>query len=255
MSSQNQEQPILNLTAFQGPFDLLLHLIKELEVDINDIPMTEITSQYLNYIHSMPGLSLDIVGEYLVMAATLLEIKARLLLPIEPDDLEVEELPDDPRASLVQQLLIYQQFQIVADALEEKENDRAKQFNREASDLSRYQTFIPLEEDELTLDNLAQSMQEVLQRALNRQPKEKEIQYDRISVAEKMEAVRHTFAELAEEDTLMFEDLLGNTSRHELIATFMAVLELVRKQEVSFKQDLPLAPIHLKRTSKTVGET
>lgn len=247
MPSQKQEQPILNLAVFQGPFDLLLHLIRELEVDINDIPMTEITSQYLSYVHSMPDLSLDIVGEYIVMAATLLEIKARLLLPIEPDDLEVEELPDDPRANLVQQLLIYQQFQIVADALEEEENKRAKRFSREASDLSSYQSFIPLEAREVTLDYLAESMQSVLQGVLNRQPKEREIQYDRISVADKMEEIRGVFQELSKNDTLAFDDLLNNPSRHEMIAAFIAVLELVRKQEVVFQQTTHLASIQLTR--------
>ena len=75
----------IRLTAFEGPFDLLLHLIKELEVDINDIPMAQVTDQYLAYVHQMQPLDLDLIGDYLVMAATLLEIKSRLLIPIEPD--------------------------------------------------------------------------------------------------------------------------------------------------------------------------
>lgn len=131
----------LELDAFQGPFDLLLHLIKQMKVDINDIPMSEITSQYLAYLHSMKEFQLDIAGDYLVMAATLLEIKSRLLLPIEPEpDLEGDYEPEDPRQVLVQQLLLYQQFQDVATALEIKQVERAELYTRPSEDLSGMQT-------------------------------------------------------------------------------------------------------------------
>ena len=127
----------LELEAFQGPFDLLLHLIKEMEVDINDIPMTAITQQYIAYIHQMQELELDIVGDYLVMAATLLEIKSRLLLPIEPvADIDAQYEGEDPRHNLVQQLLLYQEFQTVSLSLKELEGGRSGLLTRPPMDLS-----------------------------------------------------------------------------------------------------------------------
>ena len=128
----------LELAAFQGPFDLLLHLIRQMKVDINDIPMSEITSQYLSYLHSIQEFQLDVAGDYLVMAATLLEIKSRLLLPIEPDpELDGDYEADDPRQVLVQQLLLYQQFQDISTALELKQIERAKLYTRPSEDLSK----------------------------------------------------------------------------------------------------------------------
>ncbi|MGX7108573.1 segregation and condensation protein A [Facklamia miroungae] len=231
------EDLTLKLTAFQGPFDLLLHLIKELEVDINDIPMSAITDQYLSYIHQMQELDLDKVGEYLVMAATLLEIKSRLLIPIEPDSIEEGEEDQDPRSGLVQQLLIYQQFQLVADALEEKQADRSKYFARPAADLSSFLTFLPLEEGEITLEQLQKSLISVLQAQDQRQPKEREIHQDQVSVTEKIDFIRQQFHQKQSNQTIGFSSLLRNGSRPEIIATFMAILELVRKQVLVFQQE------------------
>ncbi|MCR8968974.1 ScpA family protein [Facklamia sp. 7083-14-GEN3] len=236
----------LKLTAFQGPFDLLLHLIKELEVDINDIPMTEITDQYLTYIHQMQELDLDKVGEYLVMAATLLEIKSRLLIPIEPDELEDGLEDQDPRSSLVQQLLIYQQFQLVADALEDKQVDRSKHYSRSAADLSAFLAFIPLEEGELSLEQLQSSLMSVMQAQDQRQPKEKEIHHDQVSVTDKIQFIRQQFQTLKPNQTICFSSLLSNGSRPEIIATFIAVLEMVRKQVLVFQQESYLDIIELR---------
>lgn len=140
----------LDLEAFQGPFDLLLHLIKEQDVDINDIPMTQITEQYLNYIRQMDQFQLDIIGDYLVMAATLLEIKSKLLLPIEPlQELDDDYDDEDPRAQLVQQLLLYQQFQSVSTELEILSQQRQKVYTKPTEDLSHLTQFVPLDEAKL----------------------------------------------------------------------------------------------------------
>ncbi|MGF3076570.1 segregation and condensation protein A [Facklamia sp. P12945] len=236
----------LKLTAFQGPFDLLLHLIKELEVDINDIPMTEITDQYLAYIDQMQELDLDKVGEYLVMAATLLEIKSRLLIPIEPDELDGDLEDQDPRSGLVQQLLIYQQFQLVADTLEDMQVDRSKHYSRPAADLSNFIAFIPLEEGELSLEQLQTSLKSVLQAQEQRQPKEKEIHHDQVSVTDKMQFIRQQFQSIKPNQSIAFSSLLSNGSRPEIIATFIAVLEMVRKQVLVFQQESYLDSIELR---------
>lgn len=234
----------LELEAFQGPFDLLLHLIKELKVDINDIPMTEITQQYLFYLKSMQELELDIAGEYLVMAATLLEIKAKMLLPIEPAGELDSEYDGDPREILVQQLLIYQQFQYVTNALEMKEISRSKLYMRPAEDLSSYQAAIPLNEGELSLDQLVSAFQIALERAKAREPKEREIEHEPLTISQKIDEIREMMRNV--NGVISFNTLLVHRSRHEIITTFMAVLEMVRKHSIVFYQPYPLADIEIK---------
>lgn len=128
------EQLTLVLTDFEGPLDLLLHLIKQTKIDIYDIPIAEITAQYLDYLHQMQVLKLDVAGDYLVMAATLMKIKSKLLLPKAPELIEEEtEEYVDPRQELVDQLLAYQAFQKVATVLQERELERQQLFAKPAS--------------------------------------------------------------------------------------------------------------------------
>ena len=224
--TKDKQQLKLQLASFQGPFDLLLHLIKQMKVDINDIPMAEITSQYLAYLHSMQELELDQAGDYLVMAATLLEIKSRLLLPIEPDaELDGDYEPGDPRQVLVQQLL----------------------FSKQADDLSDYQDQIPLQEGEISLDQLVARMQDVLARQLARQPLERQIHHDPLTVEQKMDDILARLGRLERQERLSFEQLIDRASRPEIITTFMALLELVRKQFIVFYQAEALAPIEIEK--------
>ncbi|XJS11577.1 segregation and condensation protein A [Aerococcaceae bacterium WGS1372] len=169
----NHQDLRIELDSFQGPFDLLLHLVRQMEVDLNDIPMAEITNQYIEYIEAMQTLELDIIGDYLVMAATLLEIKSNMLLPIEPHpefDEDYEE--EDPRDILVQQLLLYQQFQTVATQLQIKQEDRSRLYSRPMSDLSEYQSFVPLDEGSITIEGLAEAMSIVIEKMASREPLE-----------------------------------------------------------------------------------
>lgn len=227
----------LQLTHFQGPFDLLLHLIKQMEVDIHDIPMTEITQQYLAYIHAMEDIELDIVGDYLVMAATLMEIKSRLLLPVEPDpEIETDYQQDDPRDALVQQLLLYQQFQTVASQLEIRQEGRANLFNRPFSDLTSYQEAIPLEEGMINLSTLATAMENALAKYQMRQPLEREVIGESLSVSDQIIKIENAFINLNTGSKLLFSDLIEVGSPSEVVTTFLAMLELVRKQKLVFKQ-------------------
>jgi segregation and condensation protein A len=109
----------LKLDIFEGPLDLLLYLIKRNDIDISDIPITEITAQYMEYIEVMKMLDLDIIGDFLVMAATLMQIKSRMLLPPDPNE-EGEEMEEDPRDELVRRLQEYKRFKEIAEALKEK---------------------------------------------------------------------------------------------------------------------------------------
>lgn len=131
----------LKLDVFEGPLDLLLHLIQKLEIDIYDIPITAVTEQYMSYIHAMQTLELEVAGEYLVMAATLMAIKSQMLLPkqeleiIDDEDFFEEE---DPREALVAQLLEYRKFKYAATVLHEKEEERKLYYTKEPMDMDDY---------------------------------------------------------------------------------------------------------------------
>lgn len=130
----------VKIEAFEGPLDLLLHLINRLEIDIYDIPMAEITDQYLLYIHAMSELKLDDASEYLVMAATLLAIKSKMLLPKHEEEVHDEIMfeEDDPRDELVERLIEYKRYKEAALNLKEKERERGEIFMKPPSDLSSY---------------------------------------------------------------------------------------------------------------------
>ena len=151
------EELNVKLDIFEGPLDLLLHLIKTMEIDIYDISIAEITEQYMSYIHTMRKLDLEIAGEFIVMAATLMSIKSKMLLPQEivelDEDSEYEAI--DPREALVQQLLDYKKFKYVATVLKELETERGDYFTKEVTDLSMYeQESKPLEPNEITTIDL-----------------------------------------------------------------------------------------------------
>lgn len=244
---QNTELRI-ELESFQGPFDLLLHLIKQMEVDINDIPMTAITNQYIKYIEAMNELELDIIGEYLVMAATLLEIKSNILLPIEPGpDYEEDYDEGDPRDILVQQLLLYQQFQTVATQLQIKQDERARLFSRPMADLSSYQEFVPLDEDALSLTDLAEAMASVVEKAASREPLERQIQHESLTVSDQMDKIMAAFQFDTDNDSVTLDQFFQYGTRNEIITTFLAMLELVRKQHLIFLQKSKDDPIQMKK--------
>lgn len=133
---------LVKLEAFEGPLDLLLHLIHRLEIDIYDIPVSEITEQYMEYIHTMQELELDVASEYLVMAATLLSIKSKMLLPRQEEEWSdeeiIEEEQSDPRDELVTRLIEYKKYKEAAVKLKELESERALVYTKPPSDLSEY---------------------------------------------------------------------------------------------------------------------
>lgn len=235
----NNNRIQLDLEVFQGPFDLLLHLIKQLKIDINDIPMTQITQQYLEYVHTMKQFEIDDIADYLVMASTLIEIKARMLLPVE---LEETENYEDPRHELVQHLLLYQQFQDVTEVLEEMQQKRSFFFSKPSEDISSYQDFIPLPDDWINEHDLLQAMEAVLLRQFDRQPPLTTIDQDPVTVEEKIQALL-AWVKKYPNETVTFNEVLRRHTRSEIVATFMALLELVRKQQILLKQTHVRQPI------------
>lgn len=244
----------LRLENFEGPLDLLLHLIEKDEIDIYDIPIGRVTEQYLQYLADIDSVDIDRAGEFLVMAATLCQIKARMLLPrpvVETEESAVPGMePGDPREELVLRLLEYSRFRQAAGLLDSLAADRSAAFSRwqegSAPELP------PLESSPggtATLQDLLDAWQALLER--RRSPPVREIAREPVTVAECMETIRQA---LAEQPTgLKFPDLFPpDATRHELVATFLALLELLRLHEVSVYQEGPLGDIYLYRWGETV---
>ncbi|ALB28842.1 segregation and condensation protein A [Companilactobacillus heilongjiangensis] len=223
----------LVLTDFEGPIDLLLHLIKESKVDIYDIPIAQITQQYIDYLKSMKVLELDVAGDYLVMASTLMSIKSKMLLPQAPDEIDDDFEADDPRDELVSQLLTYQTYKRVAAYFEEKEQVRKQQFDKEVS-IPTKQLEQFLEPGSIVLNDLASTYAELLHDQKRRQPEIETIENETLSIED---ATNNIMTELKTVKRTTFKALLKlHNSVEEIVTDFMAILELASKQLVSIEQ-------------------
>ena len=217
----------IKLDLFEGPLDLLLYLVKKDHLNVCDIPITQVTQQYLQYMELMRLLDLNIAGEFLVMAATLIHIKSKMLLPPEPkEDGQAEE--DDPRNELVRKLLEYQKFKEAAGLLRQKELQRQNIFTRQAQvssvDGERY--------FEASLFDLLSAFSN----ALKEIPKELfyEIIKDEFTVEEKVHDLLHMLMNTA---SLSLSSLFGKAiNQVEMVVTFLAILELIRLKEIVVAQ-------------------
>ncbi|MEE9516894.1 MAG: segregation/condensation protein A [Candidatus Adiutricales bacterium] len=211
----------VKLEIYEGPLDLLLHLIKKNEVDIYDIPVALITTQYLHYLESMKSLNIELAGEFLLMAATLTQIKSKMLLPISSDETEAEE--DDPRMAIVRPLLEHMKLRDAAEALERRELLNRDVFLREYF----LDEFEDEDEEELvpvSLFDLIDSFRRVLLRVDS--GRDIEIQIELKTVEQRIQEVIELLKVSGEES---FEDLfIEDRSRLELILTFLSLLELAR---------------------------
>ena len=229
----------VRLPVFEGPLDILLHLIKKSEINIYDIPIALITRQYLEYLDLMKSLNLNIAGEFLVMAATLIYIKSRMLLP--PDDLQEEEQEEDPRRDLVQRLLEYQQFKDAAERLGWREEVWSEVFRRQSASGGDQDIEGEVMLSEVSLFDLMEALQSVLAHVPS--GKALEIVPDEVSVREKMILVMERLEEV---NGLAFEALFeGEFTRPAVIVTFLALLELIRLQLVVAQQIKLFGPIRI----------
>jgi len=217
----------VQLENFAGPLDLLLHLIKTNEMDIYDIQMVEITEQYLDVIEQMKQLDLDVAGEFLLMAATLLHIKSRMLLPVS-EEFEEDE-GEDPRAELVRRLLEYQRYKQVAEALAE-----FPLLDRDIfSSNYRLTEFVAESEDEVSVG--VYQLTEAFHRILKSVPTEvfHEVVREQLSVAEHVQLV---LEKLTGKQRISFSEIFTSPSRQELVVTFLATLELVKMRMIKVEQ-------------------
>jgi segregation and condensation protein A len=216
----------IKLEIFEGPMDLLLHLIKKHELDIYSIPIALITQQYLEYIDLMKSLDMEIAGDFLVMASTLMHIKSRMLLP-PPENPEEGEDGVDPQAELIRRLLEYKSFKEAAASLEDQENTWSKVYTRHTETAPE----LPAEDEPLLFDFHLFDLLAALKDVMNRVPDAKfEITAETVSITEKISQI---LARLEAADSLLFADLFeGSTSRAQVIGTFLALLELIKTRVI-----------------------
>jgi segregation and condensation protein A len=246
-----QEQMYLpyqvRLDQFEGPLDLLLHLIKKNEVNIYDIPIALITQQYLEYLSMMKSLNLAVAGEFLVMAATLVQIKSRMLLPSDEGTAEEDEGPD-PREELVRRLLEYKRYKDAALQLDNRERLWRDIFSREQAPSVPVRSQEALLE-EVTLFDLVDALQGVLARSTTK--RSFEVIPENLTVRDRINAILDV---LSGKDAVTFLALFeGQTQRMVIIVTFLAVLELVRLKLVRVFQAETFGPMLVTRAFSPVG--
>lgn len=234
---------LYKLETFEGPLDLLLHLIDKAEIDIQDIPVSEITEQYMEFLQGMKELELEITSEFLVMAATLLSIKSKMLLP-KPPVIEIEDFDYyeddgyDPRAELVQRLIEYRKFKSIAVQLLDMESERSLIFTKEPEDLG---PFVPAQADLIpkglhTADLIA-AFRKALSKAARRTSYQR-ITRDEISVKDRIRDVSEALQRTGIGGRLRFSALLHEEmDRHEIVTTFLAILELMKMRVIFCYQE------------------
>ena len=237
----------VKLEVFEGPLDLLLHLIEKNKVDIYDIPIVEITRQYLEYVNQMEREDLNIVSDFLVMAATLLDIKSRMLLPAKEDE-EGEE--EDPRAELVQKLLEYKMYKYMAFELRDKQVDAAKTWYKKPmlpKEVRDYKA--PIDYETLVGDVNLAKLNEIFKSVMRRQEDKIDpirsrfgkIEKDEINLEEKQSYIEEY---VKNHKQFSFRRLLEKQgSKMEIIVTFMAVLEMMKQGMISIRQETAFADI------------
>jgi segregation and condensation protein A len=238
--------PPLRLQSFEGPLDLLLHLVRAGRMDIFDLPIATLCGQYLAYMTAMEELDLAVAGEFLVMAATLLEIKSRLLLPTPPkaDDSDAEEVipgvdPDDPRAELVRRLLEYGKYQVIAEGMRQRETERKSVFFRDAPDPRTTVGFaLPPKFGELSADDLLRTLERLLSVVGAGERSVTSVRRQKITLRMKMREVLSRSEQQGPEGVILI-DLLPEPpfALLEVVLLFLAILELMKSGSLIVAQE------------------
>ena len=222
----------LKINEFEGPLDLLLHLIKENKMDIFDIKIEEITEQYLSYIKMQESMNLEIDSEYLVLASELIEIKSKLLLPHEKETLDEDE--SDPREELMNRLLEYQAYKEITKTLKEKELIRQEIYTKAPSSLKE---FVDNDTDikmDITLDDLVDAFQKFLERKKESKPLSTKVTENEITVSSRRSDIKMI---LSKGKKISFFKLFPVYTKEYLVETFLAVLEMVKNKEIIITQN------------------
>lgn len=222
----------VKIDAFEGPLDLLLHLIKESKVDIWNIKIVDITDQYLNYIKNMESLNLNIASEYLVMASELMEIKSKMLLPRYEEESSEEE--EDPREQLIQKLIEYQKYKDMTKNFKELEEVRHEFYTKAPESLKAYVDEDTIISSDVTLDDLMNAFQKFLKRKQLEKPLSTTVTKKEITVEERRTSIRNILKTKKKVD---FFELFEEITKEYIVVTFLAVLEMAKKQELMIYQE------------------
>ena len=220
------------INDFEGPLDLLLHLIKESKMDIMNIEIEEITKQYMDFLHQTEKMNLEISSEYLVLASELLEIKSKMLLPRNVK--EEEEAEEDPREELVNRLLEYQAYKDITKVLQEKELLRRDIYTKSPENINQYMEETHEIHSDVTLEDLVKALQNYYQRKVDNKPLNTKVTVNEISVSSR----RHDIKKLLKSrKKISFFELFPVMSKEYIVATFLAILEMAKSKELVIKQE------------------
>lgn len=218
------------IDKFEGPLDLLLHLIKQSNISIYDIKIEEITEQYLNYIKCMEELNLNIASSYLVLAAELIEMKASYLLPKKEVTAELDE---DPKENLIKRLVEYQNYKDITSKFHELENERQNYYTKTPSELENYELSNTLPDD-ISLDNLVLAFEKFLKRKEEQKPLNTKITTKEYSINKRSAEILKI---IKNKKTTKFSELFEISNKSYIIVTFLSILVLAKNKEIVIKQD------------------
>ena len=221
------------INDFEGPLDLLLHLVKTSKMDIYDISIEKITKQYLDFIKSMQEMNLDVASEYLVMASELIEIKSKLLLP-NNKDLDPDEYEEDPRENLINRMLEYEKYKNMIETFKELENERKDIFTKEPINLNEYRDTDIKNEGDVSLEDLLNALNEFLQRKEELKPRETKITKKELSVTQRTSQIRNI---LRSKKKVSFFDLFEIKTKPYVVVTFLSILEMAKHGEIKIIQE------------------
>lgn len=233
----------VEINNFEGPLDLLLHLIKKAELDICEISIVEITKQYLDYINLMESMNLNIASEYLTTAAELIEIKSSILLPKKKIDNE-DDYEEDPKENLINRLIEYEKYKEVTEVLKKYEQDRKELYTKKPTDLEIYNTVTNEISENFDLNDLMSALNKMLDRKKLDKPLNTKITNREYSITERSNQIKNI---LKNKKQVEFTDLFDIYSKDYIVITFLSILTMARHQELSITQDKNFGKIMIER--------
>ncbi len=224
----------VKINEFEGPLDLLLHLIKESNINIVDIEINEITKQYLDYINKMEELNINVAASYLVMAAELMEIKSKSLLPPSEDETSEEDEEEVSRENLINKLLEYEKYKNMIDTFKDMELERQNIYVKAPERVSNYVDGLIINNNDTSVDDLVEAFKKFLERLDREKPITTKITNKEYSVKERKKSIRNI---LKEKKKVLFTDLFEEKTTGFIVVTFLSILEMTKEKEVTIKQD------------------
>ena len=224
----------IKINEFEGPLDLLLHLIKESNINIQDIEINEITKQYLDYINKMEELNINVAASYLVMAAELMEIKSKSLLPMTEEEPLEEDEEEVSRENLINKLLEYEKYKNMVNTFKDMEEDRQNIYVKAPEKVSNYIDELIVNNTDTSVDDLVNAFKKFLERVDREKPITTKITNKEYSIKERKKSIRNL---LKEKQKVLFTDLFEERTVGFIVVTFLSILEMTKEKEVIIKQD------------------